>query len=149
STYRKIGQFERAIGYCQDSIAADPTSIGAYYQLGILQYNLYQFDEALIAFQMCVDIAPDNLDCSYRLGLSYYYVDDCQNGWDVLQESLLMAQARLDSETVIGYIREGLIAIGQKCPEFGRRDPTLPTATPNFIVEITPEMIEAPTETQP
>jgi tetratricopeptide (TPR) repeat protein len=149
STYRKIGQFERAIGYCQDSIAADPTSIGAYYQLGILQYNLYEFDEALVAFQMCVDIAPDNLDCSYRLGLSYYYVDDCQNGWDVLQESLLMAQARLDSETVIGYIREGLIAIGQKCPEFGRRDPTLPTATPNFTVEITPEMIEAPTETQP
>ncbi|MDZ4672468.1 MAG: tetratricopeptide repeat protein [Phototrophicales bacterium] len=144
STYRKIGQFERAIGYCQDAIVADPLSIGAYYQLGILQYNLYQFDEALVAFRSCADIAPDNLDCTYRLGLTYYYVDDCQNGWDVLQDALLMAQSRSDSATVVGYIREGLIAIGQRCPDFGRRDPTLPTATPNFNSEIAPEAIATP-----
>jgi len=149
TTYRKIGQFERAIGYCQDAINADPSSVGAYYQLGILLYNQYRFDEALIAFQACVEIAPDDLDCTYRLGLSYYYVDDCQSAWDILQDSLLMAQARSDTDTVISYIREGLVAIGQKCPEFGRRDPTIPTATPNFIPETTPEAIAPPSDTQP
>lgn len=144
STYRKIGQFERAIGYCQDAINADPTSIGAYYQLGILQYNQYRFQEALDAFQACVNIAPDNLDCTYRLGLSYYYVDNCPMAWDILQDSLLMAQSRSDVETTIGYIREGLIAVGQKCPEFGRRDPTLFTPTPSFIPEFTPEATVEP-----
>jgi tetratricopeptide (TPR) repeat protein len=144
TTYRKIGQFERAIGYCQDAIQADPNSTGAYYQLGILQYNLYRFPQALEAFQACVNIAPDNLDCTYRLGLSYYYVDNCPMAWEILQNSLLMAQSRSDTATVIGYIREGLIAVGQKCPEFGRRDPTLFTPTPSFIPEITPQMTATP-----
>lgn len=144
TTYRKIGQFERAIGYCQDAIQADPNSTGAYYQLGILQYNLYRFQQALEAFQACVNIAPDNLDCTYRLGLSYYYVDNCPMAWEILQNSLLMAQSRSDTATVIGYIREGLIAVGQKCPEFGRRDPTLFTPTPSFIAEITPQMTATP-----
>lgn len=144
TTYRKIGQFERAIGYCQDAIAADPSSTGAHYQLGILLYNQYRFQEALEAFQACVNIAPDNLDCTYRLGLSYYYVDNCPMAWEILQNSLLMAQSRSGVETTIGYIREGLIAVGQKCPEFGRRDPTLFTPTPTFIPESTPMVTGTP-----
>ena len=126
-TYRKVGQFERAIGYCEDAVSEDPESVAAFYQLGILKYNRFDFPGALDAFARCVDLDGSSLECTYRLGLSYYYVDDCDNAWGTLQDSLLMAQNRAGVETAVANIREGLIAVGQKCPQYGS---VAPTATP-------------------
>lgn len=141
-TYSKIGQFERAIGFCEDAIVYNPAYTQAYYQLGILRYNrpassdgTPNFAAARDAFQRCTELNPASLDCKYRLGLSYYYLNDCGTAWDVLQESLVMAQGLSNSDTAIAHIREGLIAIGQKCPEYGALSP--PTNTPDF--EVTPE----------
>jgi tetratricopeptide (TPR) repeat protein len=132
-TYRKIGQFERAIGFCEDAIAEDSTLVPAFYQLGILKYNLFDFNGALNAFSQCAELDPSSLECTYRLGLSYYYVNDCDMAWQILQESLLMAQSRIGVEAAIENIREGLIAIGQKCPQYGS---VAPTATPEPTIEV-------------
>lgn len=141
-TYSKIGQFERAIGYCEDAVTANPDYTQAYYQLGILRYNrpavpggAPDFAGALEAFRRCSELNPASLECKYRMGLAYYYLDDCASAWTILQDSLVMAQGVANAETALRNIREGLIAIGQKCPEYGALAP--PTLTPEF--EITPE----------
>ncbi|GAB4323962.1 MAG: hypothetical protein Kow00117_12230 [Phototrophicales bacterium] len=180
TTYRKIGQFERAIGFCQDAVNADPTSVASWYQLGLLQYNRYQFADALYSFGQCIENDPESVDCLHRLGLSYYYVmtqnacvgenlpegcryrttnryyagSDCASAWNILQDSLILAQGEQaegrDVSGIIANIQEGLVAIGQVCPEYGRFLPT-PTPTPfpeGYVppAEETPEAIPAPGE---
>lgn len=132
-TYRKIGQFERALGLCQDAVNGDPQDVAAQYQLGVLLYNEFDFAGAQEAFQACVDLEPDNLECNYRLGLTYYYLarseyqtncsdarlsplecdapQICEMGWDILQDSLRLAQSRSNTEGDIETIRVGLTAI--------------------------------------
>jgi tetratricopeptide (TPR) repeat protein len=147
-TYRKVGQFDRAIGYCEDSVNADPTSTRALYQLGILHYNRLNFGEGLEYFRRCAEIAPDNLDCMYRLGLSYYYVDDCDRSWEILQNSLRMTRNRFNVETAVENIRAGLIAVGQKCPQYSGSLPALEAEFDEQIEEA-PEEFEAQPEVTP
>lgn len=109
--YRKTGEFQRALGLCQDAVDADPTLIAAQYRLGLLRYNRREFTAAQGAFSACLAGEPGNLECHYRLGLTYYYLDDCQTSWDMLQESLIMAQSQSAVDSVIETIRTGLTAI--------------------------------------
>jgi tetratricopeptide (TPR) repeat protein len=143
--YRKIGEFERALGFCQDSVRTDPTFAQGQLQLGIMLYNRLQFSEALAAFEQCYASAPDSLDCLYRIGLAQYYLAlqpgadrdaYCEEAWTTLQDSLLMAQTRGASET-IGVIREGLTAVTRDCPAYSGQ----------FVVPVentAPEATESP-----
>lgn len=140
-TYRKVGQFERAIGFCEDAVSADPTSSRAQYQLGILYYNRFNFPGALEAFTNCAEIDPSSLECTYRQGLSHYYVDQCDEAWDVLQRSLVMASERSGVDSVVNNIRLGLIAIGQKCPEYSALAPS-PDELPDDIAGEIPDEFE-------
>lgn len=153
-SYKKVGQFERAEGYCIDSVAIDDTSAGAHYELGMLKYRNYDFFASLESFSRCAEINVESLECAYRTGLSHYYVSlayrdqgdtammnqHCGFAWDTLQDSLVMAQARFGVDDTIDTIRTGLVAIGADCPAYGSSLPN-PEVTP----EITPET--APTET--
>ena len=129
--YRKVGEFQRALGFCQDSVSEDPTYLPAQFQLGMLHYRERQFAPAQEAFQACVDIGGANLDCFYRLGLTHYYLGDCQTGWDILQDALIMAGAREGTAETIEDIRQGLTAIGSdaNCAGVGRIIPA-PTSIP-------------------
>ena len=130
-SYKKIGQFDRAMGYCADSVAYDDTSAPAFYELGTLHYRDYNFAGALDAFSRCMALNPDSLECTYRTGLSYYYVavdpltgpdmqrDYCDTAWQTLQDSLVMAQARFGVDNTIETIRTGLVAVGADCPGYG------------------------------
>lgn len=134
-TYRKVGQFERALGYCEDAAQNDPTSVGANYQLGLLRYNNFDFNGAVESFTQCLEYDSENLDCTYRLGLSYYYLDNCDAAWTVLQQALVMARGRPGTETAIAHIQEGLVAVSQACPQYGGQF-VQPEITPEL--EITP-----------
>lgn len=143
--YRKIGEFERAIGYCQDATSADPQSVGAHYELGILQYNRFDFEGARASFGACVELDPGSLACKHRLGLTLIYLGECDAAWETLQDSLLMAQvAQSDGQNVSGIvenIQQGLILIGQTCPGYGA---LAPTATPD--AEATPQLTPPPAD---
>ncbi len=156
--YRKVGQFNQARGLCEDAVVSDPTYVSALYQLGQIQYSSSEFPLADEMFQTCVDLDEDNLQCTYYLGLTQYYLAQseynnicvpesltaldcqasqiCQVGWNLLQEALLMAEARSNTEGDREVITTGLTAI--------QNDPAcsgvsgLPVATPE--PEITPEV---------
>jgi tetratricopeptide (TPR) repeat protein len=129
-SYKKVGQFERALDYCQDSATLDPNSPAAFYELGTLYYRNYDFVNALDAFSTCAELNPDSLDCAYRTGLSQYYValipgtdaqtrdEQCDLAWNKLQDSLVMAQSRFGVDDAVENIRAGLVAVGQDCPNY-------------------------------
>lgn len=126
--YRKVGEFSRALGFCEDSVSNDGTDPEALFQLGLLYYRERRFQESRDIFAQCVeyDLGTYDLSCLYRLGLSHYYTGDCDTGWDYLQESLVIAQARDDGQIAIDNIRQGLnaIATDPNCPGYSGRLPT-------------------------
>ena len=110
--YRKVGEFARALGFCQDSVDIEPADAEAQFQLGLLHYRERQFDASRDAFQQCLryDEGFYDLSCRYRLGLSHYYTGACTLGWSLLRDSLDLAQAAGNSATV-SNILQGLDAI--------------------------------------
>ena len=129
--YRKVGEFARALGFCEDSVANDETDPEALFQLGLLYYRERRFNDSLKTFEQCVeyDVGTYDLSCLYRLGLSHYYTGECDTGWDLLQESLVIAQAREEGQIAVDNIRQGLSAIASdpQCPGYSGR---LATETP-------------------
>lgn len=136
--YRKVGEFARAMGFCEDSVANNDSDPEALFQLGMLYYRERRFNESRETFAQCVayDAGIYDLSCLYRLGLSHYYTDNCDLGWDLLQESLVIAQARADQQAAIDNIRQGLSAIASdpQCPGYSGRLAT-PTPLPEETVE--------------
>lgn len=160
--YRKVGEFERAVGLCQDAVNADPNYAQAQYRLGQMRYSRREFMEARNAFQACLNLQPGSLECKYRLALSHYYIaqtayldcmnvggancntsainDECRTAWIMLQESLALAQTLDDVVDDVEIIREGLSAIANDaaCPLFNGQRP--PETTPEATAEATPEV---------
>ncbi len=110
--YRKVGEFSRALGFCEDSVANDSADAEALFQLGMLYYRERRFVESRDAFQACLehDTGFYELSCQYRLGLSRYYTGDCAGGWSLLRDSLDLARAAGNTAT-LGNILLGLETI--------------------------------------
>ena len=119
--YRKVGQFARALGFCEDSVASDGGDAEALFHLGLLYYRERRFVDSRATFQQCLnhDEGAYDLSCRYRLGLSHYYTGDCTTGWTLLQESLALAEAATGYSDTIDRIQQGLEAINSdlKCIE--------------------------------
>jgi tetratricopeptide (TPR) repeat protein len=109
--YRKVGEFDRAIGFCEDAVGFDPEYVQAFFWLGSLQYRQRNFPSALASFQSCYNLDPTFLECEYLLGLSHYYVGQCETAWNMLQASLVVAQSRADASGAVEDIQSGLVAI--------------------------------------
>lgn len=141
--YRKIGEFEIALGHCEDAAVTDPGYTQAQFRYGLLQYSDRNFSEAKAYFERCLESDPDNLECDYRIGLSDFYLSQaardaivatedinqktalqeesnayCSSAWNNLQSSLLKAQARADADTLLENIRLGLSLVSRECPEY-------------------------------
>ena len=111
--YRKVGQFARALGFCEDSVANDSSDAEALFHLGLLYYRERRFVDSRDTFRQCLDHDDGayDLSCRYRLGLSHYYTGDCTTGWTLLQESLALAEAATGYSDTIDRIQQGLEAI--------------------------------------
>lgn len=158
---RKVGQFERALGICQDAVSADRNYVPAQFRLGVLLYNEFDFEGARNAFQTCLDLDPNNLECTYRLGLSYYYLarneyqanceanrlsplecgatELCEVGYGLLQEALRQAQARTEASGDIAIISEGMTAIFNDPACTGVAGVAPPELAPEATAEATAE----------
>jgi len=110
--YRKVGEFARALGFCEDSVTNKASDPEAQFQLALLYYRERRFEQSRAAFQACLDHDDGRFDlsCRYRLGLSHYYTGDCTGGWALLRDSLDLARAGGDDVT-LGNILQGLEAI--------------------------------------
>jgi tetratricopeptide (TPR) repeat protein len=143
--YAKVGQYGQAAGYCDEAIRIDSDNDEAYRELGRMRYNRRDYESAIESFQICADLTtaraeigdpPRNIECWYLRGLSYYYLNNCDDAWTTLQEALIMSQQLIDKGNVPDNIRAGLGFIVQNCPKYSSRP--LPTDIPPTAIPPTP-----------
>lgn len=133
--YRKIGEFNRAVGLCQDAVDADPSYADAQYRLGTFLYNSREFERSRTAFDACLTLKPENLQCRYYLGLSYYYLGQCEDAQRYLSEAQRIATAQSEDSDDLTVISEGLAALAS--------DPTCtgqPFGTPTLPSDVLPTL---------
>ena len=64
-------QFERAIGYLNKAVAAEPNNANALNYLGYSHRKLGQFDESLVWYQKALAVDPDHRGANEYLGELY------------------------------------------------------------------------------
>jgi tetratricopeptide (TPR) repeat protein len=130
-TYSQIGQDGQAEGYCEDALELNPNYPEAYRALGMVNYRRRNYEGAIDNFEKCVANGSDEVECWYLRGLAHYYLGDCDEAWQILQEALPMAQQLPGGENVVASITEGLRLTTVSCPAYaGRAVPTLIPPTP-------------------
>ncbi len=163
--YIQIGQDNRAQGYCEDSMAADPEYAGAMATMGWVMYRRRNYEGAIEQFQTCsthlqqtsvgakpetmirltdgTTVSSDQIDentirCWYMRGLAHYYLGQCDQSWTLLNESLPLAQLlpSYAATTIDGQIRDGLSGVVAKCSRYLGRP--MPTDIPPTAIPPTP-----------
>jgi tetratricopeptide (TPR) repeat protein len=135
-TYSEIGQDSQAEGYCEDALAIDPNYAEVYTALGMANYRRRNYEGAIDNFEMCVVNGSDEVACWYLRGLAHYYLGDCDQAWDILEESLPMAEAIPGGENIVASITEGLRLTTVSCPGYAGRG--VPTLIPPTLIPPTP-----------
>lgn len=140
--YSKVGQQDRAQGYCEDALDIDPNYAAAWKRVGMARYTRRNYEDAIRAFETCVANLPPaenrslDVECWYLRGLAHYYLNNCDQAWNILTESLPMAEALPDGENVVASIREGLRLTTVSCAQYVGRP--LPTDIPPTAIPPTP-----------
>ncbi len=131
-TYASVGEFIVASGFCETAIDIDPQYGSAWRMLGQLQYNRRNYESSIDSFNNCVRFGSDEVECYYIRGLAHYFLDQCDDAWVVLQDSLNYTS----QEQIIEAINIGLYNITQRCS--GYETQSLPTAIPPTPIPPTP-----------
>ncbi|MFZ4815823.1 MAG: tetratricopeptide repeat protein [Phototrophicaceae bacterium] len=134
--YFKIGQNDQAENYCNDAIELNATYAQAWRQLGMVRYNRRNYEGAIESFDQCVAVGGEEIQCWYLRGLAHYYLGDCDDAWQTLEDSLARSSDRLPDDPVMQAIREGLRLTTVSCPTYSGR--ALPTSIPPTQIPPTP-----------
>lgn len=68
SLYRSIGDYRRALPYCDQAISIDPERMEAYSERGYIYYKLNNFDKALQEYYTVFESSPDNQEALFFIG---------------------------------------------------------------------------------
>lgn len=145
--YRKVGQFDEALTQCENSVRADPSYVTAQFELGRIRYSVpyRNFADAQSNFEACVALAPANIECLFRLGLTHYYLflagnnpNGCRIAWDMLVQAQQMGVERTGIDATMEDIRIGMEHVNRDCP--GNLSAQIP-------LELTPVSIDMLTAT--
>ncbi len=144
NAYIQLGDHRRAQGYCEDALALRPDYPDALRDLGQAQYSQRNYEGAIESFEQCMaaeaDRAPvdQDIECSYIRGLAHYYLGDCQEAWDILNDSINRRHLVTDdpADPVLSNTAHGLELITQNCTGFAGQ--LLPTAIPPTAIPPTP-----------
>ncbi len=55
-----VGEMEKSVTALESAVAADPSMVGAHYQLGLTYLNQGMTDKSVASFQKVVELAPDS-----------------------------------------------------------------------------------------
>ncbi len=134
-TYASVGEFITATGYCETALDINPAYASAYRMLGQLQYNRRNYEGSIDSFNKCVEFGSTEVECYYLRGWAHYFLGQCADAWQVLNDSLNYVIQDLQQST-IEIINIGLENVTLKCP--GYENQPLPTPIPPTPVPLTP-----------
>ncbi len=129
--YSRIGQDQQAEGYCDDALGIDPNYKEAYRQLGMVNFRRRNYEGAIDNFNRCVDLGSKEIECQYLRGLAHYYIGECDDAWNILNESLTIIRSEGIGEPVLSTTLSGLRLVTENCTAY--RNATLPEALPTSI----------------
>jgi len=69
--YVLLGSYADASKWLTQAVAENPKDAEAWYYLGRAKYNENRFEEAIRAFEQCLELEPRNVKAQSNLGLSY------------------------------------------------------------------------------
>jgi Flp pilus assembly protein TadD len=107
-----LGDYVAADGLLTRSVAKNPKDAEAWYYLGRTKYNENRFDEAVLAFQKCLEREPRNVKAQDNLGLSYAGLgrhDEAAAAY----ETAIAWQAELPEKNPGPYLDLGMLLLEQ------------------------------------
>lgn len=128
----------RASDYCQDALAIDPEYAQAWASYGQTQYSRRNYEGAIQSFENCLTYGSTDIRCYYLRGLAHYYLNDCDDAWSILNESVnrITVVSNDPGNPVLQAAQEGLRLVTISCTGYQGR--ALPTAVPPTAVPPTP-----------
>jgi len=137
-TYARVddADFRVAQPYCDRALEIDPDYGSAYRETGRMQYARRNYEGAIDSFEECRDLGADDIECWYLAGLSHYWLDECDDAWEILLESQELAVAQQQPQQITDTIEDGLFFITENC--VGYTDQTRPTVPPPTPLPPTP-----------
>ena len=72
----RYSQFEEAEEVLTKAIRYDKSNFEAYYYRGCAKVNALKYREAILDFEMAIELKPDYADAYFNLGKTYYLMDD-------------------------------------------------------------------------
>jgi superkiller protein 3 len=131
-TYSYVGQLTQAQGYCEDSLGIDANYKEAHRQLGMVMYRRRNYEGSIKEFDTCQKLGSNEIECYYLRGLAEYYLGNCDDAWNTLNESLRRIEDLPVKEPVLSETVEGLRLVTVSCPTYSGR--ALPTGAPPTVV---------------
>jgi tetratricopeptide (TPR) repeat protein len=131
-TFSRIREDSQAEGYCEDAVNIDPNYMEAQRQLGVVRFNRRNYEGAIESFDKCLALATDtqpaDIQCYYIKGLSHYYISDCDQAWQYLNEG---AQRVGDNTQIMSIIQTGFQLVIDNCQAY--RSQGIPTLEPTTL----------------
>ncbi len=145
-TYTELGEHRRAQGYCEDAITIREEYPEAWRALGQSMYPQRNYEGAIESFERCVELEvalgrpreQQQIECQYLRGLSHYYLAQCPQAWEILNDSVARVRATStdpDNPVLINALN-GLRLVTNNCTGFGGL--ALPTEIPPTAIPPTP-----------
>lgn len=134
-TYARVGLFREAEPFCDQALVINPLYGSAWRMRGQLRYSRRNYEGAIEAFETCIDLqepGQQEIECYYIRGLAHYFLNQCDEAWTILNESLELA----NQQPIIDSINIGLGNIQENCA--GYRNRLLPTPVPPTPIPPTP-----------
>jgi tetratricopeptide (TPR) repeat protein len=137
-TFYQVRDDAQALGYCDDALRVNPAYADAYSQRGQVRYTRRNYEGAIEDFEQCVALGSQDIECWYLRGLAHYYLggEQCDDAWDILNESMVRISAQGIGEPVLSNALEGLRLVTTYCSGYVGR--ALPTAIPPTAIPPTP-----------
>ncbi len=133
-TYYRMGETERAMDNCRNSIDLDNEYTAAHKWLGQVYYTRRNYEGSIEEFDICTsqeqtqNILPDNrfVECYYLRGLAYYYLDQCEEAMPIFSDLLTWTH----DERAIEMTNTGMNMCAAKHPDqYQPSTPVPPTPT--------------------
>lgn len=131
-TYTAVGVFDDAEAYCDKALEINPNYATAWRALGQVQYPRRNYESSIESFERCAELGSTEVECWYLRGWAHYLLGECEEAWEVLNESVSMTS----DATVLDRITIGLDDITINCAGFQGR--SVPTAIPPTPIPPTP-----------
>ncbi len=101
------GDINRAIERTQTAALLSPGNAGLFFQLGVLYYNVPNYQNAAAAMLRAVEILPDYANARYFLGLSLWRIGDTEGAIAQFEEIQRTNQDNMEIGAILDNLRTG------------------------------------------